>query len=188
MTLEVLVRFQLSTPTGNGANGSMLHLGWSGSGFESQFSEFISLFIMKTCICCKVEKDLSCFWKHARSSDWLQSMCKDCKRSYDNNYYKSNQPTLRSRKNWTDKNHRRMLLNYARDIALNRWCKLCGYNKHFAALQFHHRDQSEKVDSVSELIRRGVSLQRVKDEIEKCDVLCANCHMVITSEQLWWYN
>ncbi len=54
-------------------------------------------------------------------------------------------------------------------------CKECG-ESHPACLQFHHRDSSIKEDSVSRMVTTGASLLRVREEIAKCDVLCANCH------------
>ena len=58
-------------------------------------------------------------------------------------------------------------------------CVDCGYNAHPAALDFDHRDGSEKKGNVS----RMVSLDRVKAEIAKCDVRCANCHRIKTYER-----
>ena len=54
-------------------------------------------------------------------------------------------------------------------------CQNCGVN-HPACLEFHHRDRSEKTNAVSNLVRRYAQPEQLKREIEKCDVLCANCH------------
>ncbi len=43
-------------------------------------------------------------------------------------------------------------------------------------LDFHHPDPAEKRMDVSELVAQGRSLRIVRDEISKCEVLCANCH------------
>jgi hypothetical protein len=45
-----------------------------------------------------------------------------------------------------------------------------------ACLDFHHQDVTEKRDDVSRLVARGFARERIRDEIEKCEVLCANCH------------
>lgn len=54
-------------------------------------------------------------------------------------------------------------------------CMHCGYCKYPEVLEFHHRDPSQKEFGLglSGLTR---SWERVKKEIEKCDLLCANCH------------
>ena len=53
-------------------------------------------------------------------------------------------------------------------------CENCGYNKCFAALEFHHRNPSEKSFTISK--RYSYSWQRIKKELDKCIMLCANCH------------
>lgn len=54
-------------------------------------------------------------------------------------------------------------------------CRLCGYDRSVAALQFHHLDPKEKAFSLS---HRGVtlSLEAARAEAAKCVLLCANCH------------
>ncbi len=51
-------------------------------------------------------------------------------------------------------------------------CEACGYHACERALQFHHRDPSEKEFSLS-----GVSsFLKAKPELDKCALLCSNCH------------
>ncbi len=52
-------------------------------------------------------------------------------------------------------------------------CELCGYNRCIEALEFHHI--SNKSFGISQ---KGYtrSWNKVKDEIDKCILLCANCH------------
>jgi transposase len=54
-------------------------------------------------------------------------------------------------------------------------CLICGYNRHPAALQFHHLDPSKKSFGLGV---RGItrSLSRLREEAAKCALLCANCH------------
>jgi len=54
-------------------------------------------------------------------------------------------------------------------------CALCGYNGYVGALQFHHRDPSEKEFN---LAAQGVtrSMDSARAEAAKCTLLCANCH------------
>lgn len=56
-------------------------------------------------------------------------------------------------------------------------CVNCGYNKHPSALDFHHTNEN-KDDSISSLSGRGESIEKIENEIEKCVVLCANCHRI----------
>lgn len=54
-------------------------------------------------------------------------------------------------------------------------CQLCGEN-HPAVLQFHHVNPEEKDFDVSAATHSGVGFEKIKAEIDKCVVLCANCH------------
>ena len=57
-------------------------------------------------------------------------------------------------------------------------CKHCGYDRCIDALEFHHTNSSKKDFSIS---RKGHtrSWSRVKEELDKCILLCANCHREI---------
>ncbi len=54
-------------------------------------------------------------------------------------------------------------------------CEVCGYNHCIEALEFHHLDPTKKDFGIS---AKGYarSWEKVKAEIEKCVLLCANCH------------
>lgn len=58
-------------------------------------------------------------------------------------------------------------------------CVLCGYDKSLAALQFHHTDPNEKEFTLGQ--KRGYKLETLKKELEKCILVCANCHSEIHS-------
>ena len=70
-------------------------------------------------------------------------------------------------------------------------CVKCGYNKCPASLTFHHRDPNEKEFSIGSISERFNSIydlsKLIKDEINKCDVLCANCH-VLEHSDINFYN
>ena len=68
-------------------------------------------------------------------------------------------------------------------IKAERGCAECGYNAHPAALDFNHT-RGEKMFSISQDVK--VALHRLRAEIDKCDVLCANCHRVHTYEHRHW--
>jgi hypothetical protein len=54
-------------------------------------------------------------------------------------------------------------------------CAICGYSEYVGALEFHHLDPGEKEFGLSV---RGMtrSLERMREEVRKCVLLCANCH------------
>jgi len=56
-------------------------------------------------------------------------------------------------------------------------CKCCGYSKCVAALEFHHRDRSKKDFAISQ--SRNLELEKIKTELDKCELVCSNCHKEI---------
>lgn len=53
-------------------------------------------------------------------------------------------------------------------------CEKCGYNKDINALDFHHIEPSEKEFTISAHFTKP--WEKLKKEIDKCSLLCANCH------------
>ena len=60
-------------------------------------------------------------------------------------------------------------------------CEICSYNKCIEALEFHHKDSTKKDFGISKGPTR--SWEKVKNEIDKCMLLCANCHREIHVEE-----
>ena len=66
---------------------------------------------------------------------------------------------------------------YIQDIKNQLYCADCG-ERHPAVLQFHHLNSEDKAFSIGKAVNRGFSLDRIKKEMQKCVVLCANCHAI----------
>ena len=60
-------------------------------------------------------------------------------------------------------------------------CEKCGYNKSLSALEFHHLDPSEKDFSIGNG-GNSKSWEKIKVELDKCILVCANCHREIHDE------
>ncbi len=58
-------------------------------------------------------------------------------------------------------------------------CEICGYNKSINVLQFHHINPEEKDFTIGS---KSYSLEKLKREVDKCILLCANCHIEIHSK------
>jgi hypothetical protein len=59
-------------------------------------------------------------------------------------------------------------------------CCRCGYNKYYGALEFHHRNPDEKECDWVKL--RLKSWDSITKELDKCDLVCRNCHAEIHGE------
>jgi len=70
----------------------------------------------------------------------------------------------------------------AQIIKSDKGCVDCGYNESPYALQFDHISDNKKAN-VSNLIRSDYSWVTIKAEIDKCEIVCANCHAVRTHKR-----
>lgn len=77
------------------------------------------------------------------------------------------------------------------EYKLRKGCKICGYRKHPQALQLAHRDATTKYRTASGRVVEPSDMIKGKNrsrygeatvwqEVNKCDVLCANCHAELT--------
>lgn len=62
-------------------------------------------------------------------------------------------------------------------------CMKCGYSKCIRALQFHHRNPEEKEFGIAQPTTK--SWKKVVLELDKCDLLCANCHAE-EEDRIYW--
>jgi transcription elongation factor Elf1 len=93
-------------------------------------------------------------------------------REYNKGWYQRHKERLLEKR----KQHYKKLREWIIQYKSNLYCILCG-EAHPACLQFHHRNREEKSFTISHLIARThVSIDRLKKEIDKCDILCGNCH------------
>lgn len=146
---------------------------------------------MKKCSRCKSEKDESRFSRCKSRPDGLQPVCKDCNREYmskryvDNpdkqseyykQYYRDNRDgILEKMKSVSDK-----ACEFVKKTKKESGCKHCGITDH-RVLHFHHRDPSQKEFGIGSGGTRSIS--KIKREMEKCDILCANCHAILHHEE-----
>lgn len=66
-----------------------------------------------------------------------------------------------------------------REIKESGACADCGGKFHFSAMDFDHVE-GEKVDCVGNMTRDSRPFEAILNEIEKCELVCSNCHRVRT--------
>ncbi len=96
-------------------------------------------------------------------------------REYMRNYQRSWHQRNRARRIAKVYERKERLWEFYNQLKATLECAQCGEN-HPATLQFHHRDPQKKDFNLSEAVREGYSIERIKKEVAKCTVLCANCH------------
>lgn len=91
--------------------------------------------------------------------------------SYDRKYYHINKEEHKRRK----AERKRELQDWLTDLKAERGCSECDED-HPACLDFHHLDEDTKTDTVSRMVSDGYGKKKLLEEMEKCILLCANCH------------
>lgn len=112
------------------------------------------------------------------AKNYKEVTCKLCKRVYFYNRKKGHTTTICNScmANRKKCERKKKALEYKGNK-----CSICGYDKYTGALQFHHVDPSKKDFSLSG--NHGRSWEKYKIELDKCVILCANCHAELHSEE-----
>ena len=123
---------------------------------------------MKQCYKCKLKKPLNKFAFKNKAKGIRGPYCKKCQNSYNRKYYNKQEVVDKKGK------RKRYIKSVVNRYKLLKGCFKCRYKKCAAALEFHHF--KEKDSAISNMIGCGYSLNKIKVEIKKCGVICANCH------------
>ncbi len=132
-----------------------------------------SIYSMENKICCKCkkEKSLNEFPFKNKEKEIYHSACIECWVDIRKTSYGKNKKTTIDRNKRNKKKGRDWYTEYKSTLK----CVKCGEN-HPACLDFHHSDPTQKDIEVSKLIGSTFSIKYIMKEINKCEVLCANCH------------
>lgn len=121
----------------------------------------------KVCSHCNIEKPVYEFGKRSSNKDGLSNICKECRRKICLQSYYDHKETIRK----NAKNYKHKVQQYIDDYK-SCGCAICG-EKDIACLDLHHL--RDKEFTISRSINR-CSFEKIKKELDKCVVLCANCH------------
>lgn len=55
-------------------------------------------------------------------------------------------------------------------------CTFCGYNKCYDSLDFHHNSKQEKEYTPARIIKSHKNIEEIFKELDKCILICSNCH------------
>lgn len=128
---------------------------------------------MKRCTRCGVESND--FARNRTKSDGLQNVCRVCTKTYNRQRYIEDPQRQLAANRVTKERNRQRFIDYKQTLS----CTDCG-NVDWRVLEFDHL--SDKIGNVSELAIHW-SWERLMTEIEKCEVVCANCHRIRTHER-----
>lgn len=109
---------------------------------------------------------------------------KEEQKKYHQNWYKRNKKRLKEKAAKNNKIYRQRNREYVRDYKLSHGCADCGYNKHYAALDFDHISD-DKEHTIAKMVGSAIcSIETLMKEIRKCEVVCSNCHRIRTWNRL----
>lgn len=140
----------------------------------------------KICSLCKEQKLVSNFNKCKITKSGLQSRCRDCEKKRSKKYYRQNR--IKALKT----SHKRRLLYVQRDREFvlaylrSHSCIDCGEADPIV-LEFDHV-RGKKINSISYMVSRGISINKIETEIAKCEVRCANCHRRKTAKDFSYFK
>jgi len=126
---------------------------------------------MKICSKCHLEKEETEFYHKTGSRTKLKARCKSCGRAACRQNYINNKPERKAKALIRQRRWKK----WYQEKKGNLKCGKCG-ESFGACLEFHHRNPSKKEYSISTMIGRGWPFSKIEEEMDKCDILCANCH------------
>ena len=141
---------------------------------------------MKTCTVCSKQQPIENFNKQGKTG--RAKICKTCKKDYDAERYERKRDKLLGHVRQTRKAITEYNVKKQYEYQLGHPCVDCGETDP-VVLEFDHVSQEGKVDTLSDLLYKYFLLwedDRVQTELQKCVVLCANCHKRRTAKQLNW--
>ena len=103
---------------------------------------------------------------------------KEYAQQYNREWYKKNKEEQKNKV----RDRERLIFEWFQNLKSQLVCTQC-HERHIACLEFHHLDPSKKERAISIMINNGWSQENVKKEIDKCIVLCSNCHKKIHWEK-----
>jgi hypothetical protein len=131
----------------------------------------------KTCSKCHGVKPIVEFNFRHREAGIRHSYCRDCGKDLTRSHYKQNKRLYLDRNNFTYEKHRGIVRQ-----AKSRPCADCGVQYPFYVMDFDHRDGATKSFALNSVRRK--TIKAILLEIEKCDVVCSNCHRERTYKRL----
>lgn len=141
--------------------------------------------MIKKCNKCNIVKPIEVFQKRSSNVDGYTNTCKECKREYDNQYHKNRTKESKHHKYVLQKERIQKIRKFIYTYLQNKCCNICGESD-IVVLEFHHT--KDKLFNISDGIKRAYSLNKIKKEIDKCEILCANCHRKVTAKEQQWYK
>jgi hypothetical protein len=110
---------------------------------------------------------------------------KEQQRASSRKHYEANKETMKARaRTYTVENRKRLRAHVEalREVAI---CPDCKGKFPACVMEFDHV-RGEKSNDISTMVNRSVSMKTLQAEIDKCEIVCANCHRIRTRDRARW--
>ncbi len=140
---------------------------------------------MRECYSCKQIKPLTEFCFRNKEKGTYQTSCNPCNRKYTRKYYQKNKKYFHNKARTWEK--QRFYENQLKllDFLSNHPCVDCKENDPIV-LQFDHIKGKKEME-VSKMIK-SCNWTKISNEIDKCEVRCANCHTKKTAKSFSFWK
>lgn len=136
---------------------------------------YVRMMPHKLCSRCRRERSLRCFRNQGSNPKRpKKGICKTCEKKYMQDYYLKNKEAIKKQATEFRVARKKDLIEYVNQQK-DRPCADCKIKYAPWVMQFDHVKDT-KVASISAFVRAAVSLEDLRSELAKCELVCANCH------------
>lgn len=135
----------------------------------------------KFCPSCKQTKPVEQFNHSKRTKDGYDYRCKECQKASNKKWCEANWSNKMKQQNERVRDIAEKIAN----IKTSQGCLICG-EETACCLDFHHLDPKSKEINPACMISNGWGWSRIENELNKCVIVCANCHRKIHAGLIQW--
>lgn len=125
----------------------------------------------KICNICETEKSIDEFLWRNKQKGLKHHSCRLCYKELRKKSYEKNRDYYLNKSS----NRRKVINKWYKDYKNNKKCYFCDESES-VCLDFHHIDEDTKNYNVSSMTRNTYSIDRIEEEMDKCIIICSNCH------------
>lgn len=131
-------------------------------------------------------KPRAAFARNLTKHDGRQTYCASCYNLRHRAYYAKNRRRMRKQIRAANQRRRHEVIRRFLEYLSDKECRDCGESDPLV-LEFDHV-RGKKVAEITRMIADGYSWLRIRREIDKCEIRCANCHRRATARRGRFYR
>lgn len=133
------------------------------------------------CIKCNLTLPIEEFSFKNKGLNKRHKQCKKCKSQYSSKHYLENKDSYKKKARLSNKALINRNIQFINELKAVTPCMDCKNIYNPVVMDFDHLHA--KTANVSRLVHSSLSLESIREEITKCELVCANCHRIRTYER-----